>query len=127
MSRQIRTRLAVVLLLALPLAGFIASGHVHRSVVPSMVGGAAQACGCGTTATPSRSGPDCRVPVDPDQPLCPICELAKSLHATGLPAILVVPIRTAEGSAPSAPEPRLAAAPSIHPASRSPPACTTTA
>jgi hypothetical protein len=127
MSRTVRTSLALVLLLALPVASFIASDHVHERTGAPTRGPAAPACACTESATPQPAPADGPADGDADQDLCPICELARSLHAAGPPALLPVPVLEALGSAPRATEPRMAAAPSVRPASRSPPIPTTAA
>jgi hypothetical protein len=127
MSRPISTSLAFVLLLALPLASLVTSGHVHERPGAPTTSGAAPACACVETASVPQRGPDCDASEDSDQRLCPICELAKSLHTTGLPALLVLSVPSPIGFAPAVPEPRANVIASIHPTSRSPPVDTTTA
>lgn len=127
MSRSVRTSLALVLLLALPLASFIASDHVHEKTSASAQEVATQACACSASATPQFTASDSPAEDTADQELCPICELARSLHSAGPPMLLQVPSLESMGSAPPATEPRTAAATSIRPASRSPPVLETAA
>jgi len=127
MSRPIRTSLTFVLLLVLPLASLVTSGHMHGRPGPPITVGASPACVYDETASAPSHGPDCDASEDSDQLLCPICELAKSLHATGLPSLLVLPVPSPIGFAPPVPEPRANVKAHVHPTSRSPPVDTTTA
>jgi len=109
MPRNTRTILAILLLIALPTASLVASSHVHP--------GSACADGvCGDACAAAA-------PEDSDQPLCPVCELAKSLHAAAPapPTVLPTPApaeRQLSVAVPPAPE-----RPHVLPASRSPPTC----
>lgn len=119
MPRSIRIILGLALLLVLPVAGLVTSGHVHgRWGAPATAGGVS-VCACQEAG--SGRDQDCEADEGTDRKLCPICELAKSLQATGLPALLVLSAPSPMGFAPPEPEPCACLIAFIHPASRSPP------
>lgn len=109
MPRTTRTILAILLLIALPTASLVASGHVHPGSAC-----ANDTCGDACAASP---------PSDTDQPLCPVCELAKSLHAAAPAPPTVLPLPAPAERQPAVPAPPMPERPGILPASRSPPVC----
>ena len=124
MTRSFRACLASCLLVALPLASIVASGHVHPRAKGLLASCSDGACAVGSsTAGATAARPLTATATGGEQPLCPTCELAKSLHATGLSTTLVLPVpdrgdQPPAGPAPDSPDPGSVDAPS-----RSPPVC----
>lgn len=121
MDRLIRISLANVLLLTLPLASLVVSSHGHgrHDLLPAS--GEQSSCVCVATRAMPPSATDCGDTDEPDRRTCVICELARSLHATGLVSVPAVSVPVLVGSAPSVLVPRESAPFCIHPSSRSPP------
>jgi hypothetical protein len=127
MTRSFRACLAFCLLVALPLASIVASGHVHPRAggPPASCSGGACVEGAGVTsgAAATAAPPLSATAAGGEQPLCPTCELAKSLHATGLASTLILPglergDQAPVGPTPDSPDPRF-----VDASSRSPPPC----
>ncbi len=120
MTRRLRTTLAHVLLLTLPLAGVVVTSHVHGPINGPAAGDGV--CPCDTVAAPVAGGNGCAPAAGgEDQPLCPICELARSLHAAGLSAPAPLPTPGSVSLACTPPVDHLPAPAAIRAASRSPP------